>query len=60
MFIDFYYSMTSLRSCEKAYVFDPVESPVLMSADVSSIREFLRRQYQEYRIVWAERVAERA
>ena len=41
----------------KAYVFDPVESPLLMSADVTSIREFLR-QYQEYRFVWAERVAE--
>ena len=41
----------------KAYVFDPVDSPILMSADVASIREFLR-QYQEYRLVWAERVAE--
>ena len=39
----------------KAYIFDPVDSPMLMSADVSSIREFLR-QYQEYKIVWAERV----
>ena len=41
----------------KAFVFDPVESPSLMSADVASIREFLC-QYQEYRLVWAERVAE--
>ena len=31
--------------------------PLLTSADVASIREFLR-QYQEYRLVWAERVAE--
>ena len=29
----------------------------MMSADVASIREFLR-QYQEYRLVWAKRVAE--
>ena len=35
----------------------PLESPMLMSADVSSIREFVR-QYEEYRVVWAERVAE--
>ena len=34
-----------------------MESPILMSADVSSIREFLR-QYHEYRIVWVEKVAE--
>ena len=43
----------------KAFIFDPVESPKLTSADVASIREFLR-QYQEYRLVWAERVAEGA
>ena len=41
----------------KALRFDPVESPMLTSADVASIREFLR-QYQEYQLVWAERVAE--
>ena len=43
----------------KAFIFDPVESPRLMSADVASVREFLR-EYQEYRLVWAERVAEGA
>ena len=41
----------------KGFIFDPVESPLLTSADVASIREFLR-QYQEYRLVWAERVAD--
>ena len=42
---------------DKAYFFDPVDSPTLMLADVSAIREFIR-QYQEYKTVWAERVAE--
>ena len=41
----------------KGFIFDPVESPRLTSADVASIREFLR-QYQEYILVWTERVAE--
>ena len=41
----------------KSFVFDPVESPLLTAADVASTREFLR-QYQEYQLVWAERVAE--
>ena len=41
----------------KGFIFDPVESPLLTSADVPSIREFLK-QYQEYQTVWAERVAE--
>ena len=41
----------------KAYIFDPMDSPMLISADVSSIREFIM-QYQEYKTVWAERVAE--
>ena len=41
----------------KAYVFDPLESPTLMSADVSSIRKFMS-QDEEYRVVWAERMAE--
>ena len=43
----------------KGFYFDPVESPLLTSADVASIREFLQ-EYQEYRLVWAERVAEGA
>ena len=41
----------------KSFIFDPVESPLLTSADVASIREFLK-QYQEYQLVWAERVSE--
>ena len=41
----------------KGFIFDPVESPLLTSADVPSIREFLK-QYQEYQTVWAERVSE--
>jgi len=43
----------------KGFIFDPVESPLLKSADVPSIREFLK-QYQEYQTVWAERVSEGA
>ena len=42
----------------KAYVFDPVDSPMLMSVDVSSIREFIRQYQEEYKMVWAGRVAE--
>ena len=41
----------------KGFIFDPVESPLLTSADVPSIRQFLK-QYQEYQTVWAERVQE--
>ena len=44
----------------KAFIFDPVESSKLTSADVASIREFFLREYQEYRLVWAEIVAEGA
>ena len=41
----------------KSYAFDPVDSPMLMSADVSASCEFIR-QYQEYKTVWAESVVE--
>ena len=41
----------------KACVFDLLESPMLRWGDVSAIREFFR-QYEEYKMVWAERQAE--
>ena len=52
MFIAFFYSLISLKPlnttnlredmASKAYVFDPMDSPMRMSADVCSIREFLK------------------